>query len=390
MKALANLQPGDQWRAEHRKKFESRTRSSVEAKLLQRRGAELLVEPHQLTLATATAATGGGAAAASIAGAATGESVDEPLCPPPRPLDAPDANAEIAHDTDDETPSLFPRPPAAVAGPAGAAAQGTGGEDRAAAAADELPNEARYPAFCRAVDPAVRMNLPDLQSVLQRVEEDGTLPLIPTDQLDFASADDSSEEPRLLAAFGATPTGPLYHARRYDSGSQQPVSVLVLREPQPPSADGQLASSVEQQAHESAAERQRATFYDDLRFLGRHCGSHPNIVRCVSLCLSVPLSISLCLSLCLSRRLSVALTVPLTVSLTAGAATRCESTAWRIRAVRGCMAAVCGGRSSAHCLSRSRWPSARWVSLSPALPVVRRAACTGVRLWNCRGSCVYG
>eukprot|EP01046_Picozoa_sp_COSAG06_P046436 COSAG06_NODE_6577_length_2872_cov_5.690003_2_plen_136_part_00 len=43
-----HLPAGEKWRAEHRKKFETRTRSSVASKLMQRRGAELLVEPYRI------------------------------------------------------------------------------------------------------------------------------------------------------------------------------------------------------------------------------------------------------------------------------------------------------------------------------------------------------
>jgi hypothetical protein len=295
LKALANIQPGEEWRAQHRKKFEIRTRSSVETKLLQRRGAELLVEPHRPppTITTAADETGPASSARSAvaAGLATSDGVvDEPLFPPVAPLvvDGADANA-VADDNDDETPSLFPpmkrQPATGSDGPGGATGEHTGagsGNERAAVAAAELPNEARYPAFCRAVDPVTPIILPDLESVLQRVEEDGHLPLIPTDQLDFTSpfgAGDDSNDQLLLAAFSATPTGPMYHARRYASGGQQQVSVLVLREPPILAADGRLISSAEQQAHESAAARQRAAFYDDLRFLGRRWQDHPNLAR---------------------------------------------------------------------------------------------------------------
>jgi hypothetical protein len=51
------------------------------------------------------------------------------------------------------------------------------------------------------------------------------------------------EVPLLLAAFGATPTGPLYHARRYHpggGGQYEQVTVLVLREPPLLSVDDQV------------------------------------------------------------------------------------------------------------------------------------------------------
>lgn len=38
LQALAQIGPSEKWRTEHRKKFETRTRSSVQTQLLQRRG----------------------------------------------------------------------------------------------------------------------------------------------------------------------------------------------------------------------------------------------------------------------------------------------------------------------------------------------------------------
>jgi hypothetical protein len=124
-----HLPAGEEWRAEHRKKFETRTRSSVASKLMQRRGAELLVEPYRVG-SIGDAAGGGGcgswfggqkqdgnSSGGGLAGGSGAGGGDEPLFPP----------TAAGADDDNNDESLFP----AAAGGATAGPASGGGSDAA-------------------------------------------------------------------------------------------------------------------------------------------------------------------------------------------------------------------------------------------------------------------
>ena len=154
-----------------------------------------------------------------------------------------------ATDEQDHAESLFPAPsgsePGSGAGSQQSPWQGGGGggggptpgpgtghvRGDGGSELSELQREARYPAFCRAVEGVDHLSLPSTEAVLERVQEDGHTALIPLHQIEFACEARSDEEDVYYQTLGSTSTGPLYRARWFHpAGRHEQVTVRDTRD----------------------------------------------------------------------------------------------------------------------------------------------------------------